>query len=435
MGSGITSRATRFLGALTATAVIGVGASLAAAPAAVAASPGPVQQTPALFTPWLLSTTAKQVVRQLVQCGSTMYAVGTISAVGQGGSSYTRFNAFSFNATTGVMTSWAPVANAEVHTISLSPDCLTAYLGGHFTTMNGAPAKHLAAVDTVTGAVKSGFADNVNGDVLTSQYTTAHGLLIGGKFTKVNSVARTMLASIDPTTGVTSGYANLSFSGTYPGEQTKVFESVLSNSGTRLLITGVFTSIGGQSRQQVAVLDLGSMAVSLDGWNSPELNGSCVSHESFYATAANWSPDDGTIYVVTTGFQGNPLCDSAVAFPSTAAGVSHKWINYTGGDSLFAVASDANDVYIAGHERWADNPFGHDNAGPGAVSRPGLGGLDPNNNGHSTTWNPTRSRGVGATELYLTAAGLWVASDNGNDGSSQMCGGKFSKGGICFLPY
>jgi hypothetical protein len=447
MGLGITSKATRFLGALTATAVIGVGASLAAAPAAVAASPGPVQQTPALFTPWLLNTTVKQVVRQLVQCGSTMYAVGTVSAIGQGGSTYTRFNAFSFNATTGAMTSWAPVANAEVHTIALSPDCSTAYLGGHFTTVNGVTAKHLAAVTTLDAGnlstdLKTGFKDNVNGDVLTAQYTTAHGLLIGGKFTKVNSVARTMLASVDPATGTASAYANLPFSGTYPGEQTKVFESVLSHSGTRLLITGVFTLIGTnpqtQARRQVAVLDLGSTAVTLDGWNSTEFNGNCVNNESFYATAANWSPDDGTIYVATTGFQGNPLCDAAVAFPSTAGAVGHKWINYTGGDSLFAVASDANDVYIAGHERWADNPFGHDNAGQGALSRPGLGALAPSDGKAASlpqTWNPTRSRGVGATELYITAAGLWVASDNGNDGTSQMCGGKFNKGGICFLPY
>jgi hypothetical protein len=439
MGLGITSKATRFLGALTATAVIGVGASLAAAPAAVAASPGPVQQTPALFTPWLLSSTPKQVVRQLVQCGSTMYAVGTISAVGQGSSTYPRFNVFSFNATTGAMTSWAPVANAEVHTIALSPDCSTAYLGGHFTTVNGVTAKHLAAVTTTDAGnlatdLKSGFKDNVNGDVLTAQYTTAQGLLIGGKFTKVNSVARTMLASVDPSTGTASAYANLAISGVYPGEQTKIFQSNISNSGTRMLVTGVFTSIGGQARRQVAVLDLGSTAVTVDGWNSTEFNGNCVNNESFYAEAAAWSPDDASIYVATTGFQGNPLCDSAVAFPSTATTVSHKWINYTGGDSLFAVASDTNDVYIAGHERWANNPFGHDNAGPGALSRPGLGGLAPSN-GQATTWNPTRSRGVGATELYITAAGLWVASDNGNDGTSQMCGGKFNKGGICFLPY
>jgi hypothetical protein len=324
-----------------------------------------------------------------------------------------------------------------VHTIAFSPDCSTAYLGGHFTTINGVAAKHIAAIDTATGTVfKPGFKDNINGDVLTLQYTSAHGLLIGGKFTKVNGLARTMLASVDPMTGTTSAYANLAISGVYPGQQTKIFQSNISNSGTRMLVTGVFTSIGGQPRQQVAILDLGSTAVSLDGWYAPEFNGSCVSpNEAFYAEAAAWSPDDSTIYTAETGYRGTSvLCDAAAAFPSTATTVSHTWINYTGGDSLYAVAADANDDYVAGHERWANNPLGSDFPGPGALSRPGLGGLAPSD-GQATTWNPTRSRGVGATELYLTAAGLWVASDNGNDGLSQECGGRSNKGGICFLPY
>jgi hypothetical protein len=434
MGIGITTRATRFIGALAATAAIGVGVSLIATPAALAAAPGPAGQTSASFTPWLLKTTARQVVRQLAQCGSTMYAVGSFSAIGQGTSTYTRYDAFSFNATTGAMTSWAPVANGEVHTIAFSPDCSTAYLGGHFTTINGVAAKHIAAIDTATGTVfKPGFKDNINGDVLTLQYTTAHGLLIGGKFTKVNGVARTMLASVDPTTGTTSAYANLAISGVYPGETTKIFQSNISNSGTRMLVTGVFTSIGGQPRQQVAILDLGSTAVTVDGWYATLFNMPCVNNESFYAEAAAWSPDDGTIYTADTGAQG-PLCDVAAAFPSTATTVSPLWINATGRDSLYAVAADANDVYIAGHERWANNPLGLDTAGPGALVRPGVAALSPPD-GQATSWDPTRSRGVGATEVYLTDAGVWIASDNGQDGLSQECGGRSDRGGICFLPY
>jgi hypothetical protein len=99
------------------------------------------------------------------------------------------------------------------------------------------------------------------------------------------------------------------------------------------------------------------------------------------------------------------------------------------------VAADAKAVYIGGHERYANNGYGCDAAGPGAVSRPGIGGLDPVT-GLATSWNPTRSRGHGVNDLYLTAAGLWVASDNGSQaGASQMCGHATNKGGICFLPY
>ena len=37
------------------------------------------------------------------------------------------------------------------------------------------------------------------------------------------------------------------------------------------------------------------------------------------------------------------------------------------------------------------------------------------------TFNPTRGRGLGADDMLVTSAGLWIASDNLN-GTSQ-CGG------------
>ena len=36
----------------------------------------------------------------------------------------------------------------------------------------------------------------------------------------------------------------------------------------------------------------------------------------------------------------------------------HRWVNYAGCDSLFAVAADRRNVYIGGHERWANNADG-----------------------------------------------------------------------------
>jgi hypothetical protein len=49
------------------------------------------------------------------------------------------------------------------------------------------------------------------------------------------------------------------------------------------------------------------------------------------------------------------------------------------------------------------------------------------------TFNPTRSRGIGADDLLLTRAGLWIASDNYQ--GSQMCGKVNGLSGICFLSY
>ena len=58
----------------------------------------------------------------------------------------------------------------------------------------------------------------------------------------------------------------------------------------------------------------------------------------------------------------------------------------------------------------AGQPPGRDSAGPGAVSRPGIGAIDPAT-GKALPWNPGKTRGVGGKDLYATSAGLWVASD------------------------
>ena len=55
--------------------------------------------TPANGTPTLVDTGTTEQIRQLVQCGGTMYAVGTFTQIKHGSTTYTRNNAFSFSAT------------------------------------------------------------------------------------------------------------------------------------------------------------------------------------------------------------------------------------------------------------------------------------------------------------------------------------------------
>ena len=55
----------------------------------------------------------------------------------------------------------------------------------------------------------------------------------------------------------------------------------------------------------------------------------------------------------------------------------HLWINYTGCDSLYSVAADKHTVYLAGHERWSENPQGCDSQGTGGIPAAGFEGLGP----------------------------------------------------------
>src|SRR5262249_28252609 len=70
---------------------------------------GVVSPTPPTSLPQLPANTSQvEQIRQLVQCGGTMYAVGTFTAIRKGSSTFTRNNVFSFQATSPfTVTSWA----------------------------------------------------------------------------------------------------------------------------------------------------------------------------------------------------------------------------------------------------------------------------------------------------------------------------------------
>jgi hypothetical protein len=430
--------------------VVGVNAT------AHAATPGQLSTTPAAGTPHLPTTSSStEQVRQLVQCGSTMYAVGSFSSMVKGSTTFARNNVVSFLATAPyTVTSFAPNVNGTVDSIAFNgTDCSHAYLGGAFTSVNGTAKSRLAEVDTTTGAVVPGFTATASGEVSTLLAVGGH-LLTGGYFTSIDGrTVHAHYASLNPVTGADDNYIALGISGTYVytddggnpsgGNSTRVFNQQLSNSGTKVLIEGVFTSVGGQPRRQVAMIDLGATSATTDPWYATELNANCATVEPFYAQAAAWSPDDASIYIASTGYKPangtgyntrSPragLCDSMAAFPSTSTQVLHKWINYTGCDSLYSTAADATTAYFGGHERWASNPLGCDGAGPGAVTAPGMVGLSPTTG--AVTFNPTRGRGLGADDMLVTSAGLWIASDNFE--GTNKCGGVSGFAGICLLPY
>jgi hypothetical protein len=420
---------------------------------------GPAALVPAKGTPYLANTQPNDIsanmVRQLVQCGATMYAVGNFSDIGSGTTTVTRNNIFSFSALPPyAVTSWDPNVNGIVNSITFdNGNCADAYIGGKFTTVGTTPAKNIAEIDTTTGAVVPAFTANAAGQVETIADSNGH-LLTGGMFTSINGSKAPYFASLNPVTGRNDGYLDLGISGTYqyldatgrPANKTTthVYNQQISHDGTKDLIEGVFTTVGGQPRRQVAVVDLGPTAATVDPWHADELDQNCATVEPFYAKAASWSPDDQTIYVATTGYkpasgQGFSTrdmragpCDAAIAFPATAGEVTApRWTNYTGCDSLFSTVADGSTVYFGGHERYASNPFGCDGAGFGSVAAPGMVGLSPTDG--SVTYNPTRSRGKGADDMIITPEGLWVASDNSHGG--QHCGHAGKHTGICLLPY
>ena len=435
------------------------------APSAGAMEPGTKTAADVTAAPWTprIATSGSdgsvERVRQIVQCGGNMYAVGIFSSIQRGTTTYARSNAFSFSATTGALTGWAPNLNGRVESVALSADCSVAYLGGYFTSVGGSAASYVAAVSTATGLPVPGFAATANKPVHTLVLDDGH-LIVGGRFTSLNgSTAKKYMVSLNPSTGKDDGYVNLNISGKYVytdqggqasrGNVTHIFNTALSPDGSKLLAMGVFTSVGGQGRRQIFMLNLGATSATVNPWYSPEFNQNCHIVEPFWLQDASWSPSGSKVYIATTGYKpatnADPyvgtgyytheprggLCDVAAAFPATASSnVLHDWVNHTGCDSLYSTVADANHVYIGGHERWADSPLGCDGAGIQGTPAPGMGGVDPTTG--ELDYNPTRSRGIGATDMLRTTAGLWIASDNSHN--ADACAGERNRTGICFLP-
>ena len=127
-----------------------------------------------------------------------------------------------------------------------------------------------------------------------------------------------------------------------------------------------------------------------------------------------FSPDSSYFLVTTTGgpHGSSTLCDSVSRWETNRSGSGQEptWVDWSGGDTFYAVSITGAVAYVGGHFRWLDNPSGADSQGLGGVSRPGIAALDVRN-GLPIAWNPTRARGIGVFAFLPTFTGLYVGSD------------------------
>ena len=410
---------------------------LAAWPGAAQAQlsqPAVVGTNPADFTPNLAAdaVTPDPAVYALAQSGATMYAGGQFHAIQNSTrtTTYTRFNLVAFNATTGAVTSFTPNFNGFVWALAASGSSL--YVGGEFSTVNGAARRGLAKIDAATGALDPAFKPVAVSSGYVKEIRLVGGrLIIGGSFPK-------KLAALDPATGADTGYLNLTIAGSVAANAgpTHVYRFAVNPAGTRLVAVGNFTTVNGATRARAFMVDLSltSPVTTLDPWYYQPLTRMCqASSIPGYMRDVDFSPD-GTYFVfVSTGYvsqlfdHGVTLCDAAARFETGIANPARPtWINYTGGDTLHSVAVTGAAVYVNGHNRWLDNPNGADTCLTTCVARPGIGAIDPAT-GRALPWNPTKTRGVGGKDLLATSTGLWVASDG------QQFNGEFHWG-IAFVP-
>ena len=189
-------------------------------PTAAAADPGPiVQRAAGTVTADALPTVQidgvvwdQQILRNTVYAGGE-FANARPAGAAAGTNLTRRANLLAYDIRTGVLiSSFAPVLNAQVKTLALSPDGTRLYAGGSFTTVNGINRYRIAAFDTATGALVSSFAPVLNSAV-SAIAVTNDAVYVGGAFNKAGSVDRMRLAAFSPATGALLGWAPTANSG------------------------------------------------------------------------------------------------------------------------------------------------------------------------------------------------------------------------------
>jgi hypothetical protein len=382
-----------------------------------------VQTNPANTTPHLVADTTNDHPVGLgiwqATTGSPTFVGGSFHAIQppQQTGTKTRRNIAAFNTSTGaVLTSFAPTFDGPVWQIRGMNSSL--YVVGEFTHVNGFARRGIAKIDAGTGAVDTAFnaAATIPSGIATDVRVTGGRVLVGGTFPK-------RLAALSPTSGADTQYLNLNISGTVASNAgpTKIYRFEVDPAGTHLVAIGNFTSVAGQSRYRAFMVDLGTAAAALDPWHYLPLNDSCAASKiPAYLRDVDFDPSGRYFVLVSSGNvaprRGFDVCDAAARFEiDIASPASPTWINYTGGDTLHSVAVSSKAVYVQGHPRWLDNPFGRDSCGSGCVARPGIGAIDPAS-GMALSWNPTKDRGEGGKDLLVTPQGLWVVSDTSHIG-------------------
>ena len=367
-------------------------------------------------------------VYSVVQVGRTIVLGGTFSRARDDGRAhvFVRHGLLAFDAVTGrIDEQFAPEPRGGVRVVLPAADGRSIYVGGGYTSVAGTRQAKLARLRLSDGTMMATFDPGRVTGAVKDLALTGGRLWVAGAFTSIDGVPQTALATLDPRTGTPTRFMSLTLSGHHTRGVTQVLKIAAAPNGSRQVAIGNFDRLAGVRNHQLLVLGLTGRRASPGAWRTSFYTSACSKAFDSTMRDVDISPDNSYVVVATTGAYGGPSgsCDTVARFELRGAGrdVVPSWVDYSGGDTTFAVEATGSAVYVGGHGRWWNNPYAGNRAGAGAVAREGIAALDPLN-GLPLTWNPGRDRGVGVFDFLLTQGGLWVASDTSRIGADQVKG-------------
>lgn len=412
-------------------------------------------------TPW----DGDDRVNALAQIGDTVYAAGEFDEYIWNGTSYPRSNIVAFNANTGEPTDFAASTKIDGEIFSITPSCGGGgiYIAGEFNSVNNDVGFRYVALLSISGKGSLLTSFNPKPNALVEHITFLHdNLVLSGRFTQVNGVSRPYAASVDKSTGKTvTSWLNLAIEVNDPLDSPRrINKIVANNAGTYAVMIGNFKSINGNSKyRRIAVLRLTDSAAVVAPWNTAETRANwsydCTGKPGPELDVA-WTPSDTRFYTASTGGAvALGICDTITKWKGEASALESTTVQvpiakqWTGGDTLSAVACTNVSCFTSGHNKWANNrPVEPRNPvdvcdpdNPGYVSPSGkfagfgcwTPGVSLNRDGvfevssptsptvlQVSDWNPTKSRQRGYRNvMMITPQGLWIGSDGDEAGGES----------------
>jgi hypothetical protein len=389
-------------------------------------------------TPNFTGPAGATTVDAITQVGDRLVVGGNFTAVNSKAHKYLA----TFVAPTGPVDGFAPALNGDVQAVTPNAAGNGYYAAGHFSSVGGFATR--VALFTTAGQLVTSFKVSANGVIRSLALVGGH-LLVGGEFTSLGGASRAGLGSVNATTGALDNFLNVPLTGHHNFGRVPnaaqggvgAFDIAVSPDKTRAIVDGNFINAGGFARDQIVSLKLTGSSATVDpNWATQAYTHPCQfqAYDS-YVKHISWAPDGSYFVVVATGgYKSGSLndCDAASRFNASSTGTSVQpaWIDWTGTDSLYSVAVTTAAVYVGGHNRWLNNPYGQDSPHQGAVPRPGLAALEPAN-GVPMAWNPGRNpRGHGAEVVFASPTGIWVGSDTDYIGNFQ-----YQRDELAFFPF
>ncbi len=274
-----------------------------------------------ILTPWNPGSDNTVHALAVSPDGTTVYAGGAFSSIG----GQTRPCIAALNNTNGNATAWNPWSNNTVYALAVTGS--TVYAGGIFTSIGGQTRNRIAALDATTGAATDWNPDA--GNTVRALAVTGSTVYAGGGFTSIGGQTRNYIAALDTTIGAATDW----------NPNANDYVLALAVSGSTIYAGGEFTSIGGQARNRIAALDATVNTNNATAWN-PNAGGGIVLALSISST---------TVYAggLFTSI-GGPTRNRIAALDATVNTFNATTWNPSAGGAVYAIAVSGSTVYAGG---------------------------------------------------------------------------------------